>query len=81
MAQRFRCAEAIAHYGKLSGEGRGGLVAESGVGTLGVVGVNPVGDGVAGVIDAEEQGLVEKFVAHPATNTHKGSAQFLRLER
>ena len=36
------------------------------MGTLGVVGLDPIGDGIAGVVDAEEQGLVEKLVAHPA---------------
>lgn len=35
------------------------------MGALGVVGVGPARHGLAGMVDAEEQGLVEKLVAHP----------------
>ena len=34
--------------------------------SLGVVDVGPAGDNRARVVDAEEQGLVQKLVAHPA---------------
>ena len=33
---------------------------------LGVVGVGPVGDRLAGMVDAEEQGLVQHLATHPA---------------
>lgn len=36
------------------------------MGPLGIVDAGPVGDRFAGMVDAEEQGLVEKFIAHPA---------------
>ena len=36
------------------------------MGTLGIVGLDPIGDGIAGLVDTEEQGLVEKLVAHLA---------------
>lgn len=39
-AQRFRCAKLIAHCCELGGKDRGGLVAECGMGPLGVVGVD-----------------------------------------
>jgi len=49
----------MVHCSELSGEGRRSLVAESGVGTLGAVGLDPIGDGIAGVVDAEEQGSLK----------------------
>jgi len=58
-AQRFRCAKLIAHCGELGGKDRRGLVAEGRMGPLGVVGFGPAGHGLAGMVDAEEQGLVE----------------------
>src|SRR5690606_41837085 len=33
---------------------------------LGIVGVDPAGDRFTGMAEVEEQGLVQKFVAHPA---------------
>ena len=35
------------------------------MGPLGVVDVGPAGHGVAGMVDAEEQGLVQELVTHP----------------
>lgn len=35
------------------------------MGPLGVVGIGPAGHGFAGMVDAEEQGLVQQLVAHP----------------
>jgi len=36
------------------------------MGPFGIVGVGPVRHGVAAMVDAEEQGLVQKLVTHPA---------------
>jgi len=39
------------------------------VGSFGVVDAGPVGHSLAGMIDAEEEGFVEQFVAHPAVES------------
>src|SRR5690606_26252176 len=49
-----------------SGEGRRGLVSERGMGSRGVEVLPPFGDGAARMVEAEEQALVQKLVAHPA---------------
>ena len=36
------------------------------MGPLGVVGVGPACHGIAGMVDAEEQCLVQEFIPHPA---------------
>lgn len=35
------------------------------MGPLGVVAMGPAGHGITGMVDAEEQGLVQQLVAHP----------------
>lgn len=35
------------------------------MGPLGIVDASPVGDRFAGMVDAEEQCLVQKFIPHP----------------
>ena len=36
------------------------------MGPFGVVGLGPAGHGLAGMVDAEEQCLVQEFIPHPA---------------
>ena len=58
-AERFNCAKLIAHCGELGGKDCRGLVSEGGMRPLGVVDVGPAGHGLTGMVDAEEQGLVQ----------------------
>jgi hypothetical protein len=51
--------------GEVRGVGRRGLVADRGVRSGGVVVVDPGRELLAGVIETEEQGLVQQLVAHP----------------
>src|SRR5690606_29283034 len=56
------CATLSAQCGELGGEDRRRLITEGRMRSLGIVDVGPAGDGVAGMVDAEEQGLVQKLV-------------------
>lgn len=58
-AERFRFVEPIARCGELSGVGRGGLVAERRMGAVGVVIGHPGVDDGAGMVEAEEQRLIQ----------------------
>lgn len=58
-AERFRFVEPVAHSGELGSIGRGGLIAERGMGPVGVVTGHPGGDDAAGVVETEEQRLVQ----------------------
>lgn len=51
--------------GEGAGEGRRGLVSERGMRSRGVEVLSPFGDGAARMVEAEEQALVQKLVAHP----------------
>jgi hypothetical protein len=57
-------AQPIARCGEAGGIGRGRQVAQRGMRALVVVVVDPISDLGPGVIVAEEQGFVEKLVAH-----------------
>ena len=56
----------ITGCGEHLGEGRRGLVSERGMRSRGVEVLPPFGDGAARMVEAEEQALVQEFVAHPA---------------
>lgn len=56
------CAKLIAHCVELGGEDRRCLITEGRMRSLGIVDVGPAGDGLARMVDAEEQGLVQKLV-------------------
>src|SRR5690606_26658540 len=68
-AQQFRCAKLIAHCCELGGKDRRGLIAEGRMRPLGVVDVGPASHGLTGMVDAEEQGLVQKLIAHAAVES------------
>ena len=59
MAERLRFVEPIARCGELGGVGRGGLVAERRMGSGVVVIGHSGGDDGAGMVEAEEQRLVQ----------------------
>jgi hypothetical protein len=65
-AERFSCAKLIADCGELGGKDRRGMVSEGRMGPFGVLGVGPVGHGLAGMVDAEEQCPVQEFIRHPS---------------
>src|SRR5712675_2440895 len=65
-AELVRVAQPIACCGEVSGISRRGEIAQRRVWTLLVVIVSPVCDLDPGMIEAEEQALIEKLVPHPA---------------
>lgn len=65
-AELVGVAQPVACCGEVGGVGRRGEVAQRRMRSLAVVIVGPFGDAVAGVIEAAEQGFIEKLVAHPA---------------
>ena len=70
--------EPIAHSGELGGIGcRGRILGRRMQPVLGVIS-DPAGGGGRGVVEAEEQGLVEEFVPHSAVE-RLADAVLLRL--
>lgn len=65
-AELVGVAQPIARCGEVGGIGRRGQIAERGMRALAVVVADPIRNLGAGVIEAEEQGFVEKLVPHPA---------------
>ena len=65
-AELVRVAQPIACCGEVGGVSRRGEIAQRGVWTPVVVIIGPIGDAGSGVIEAEEQGFIEKLVPHPA---------------
>ena len=65
-AERVKVAQTIACCGEVSRVSGRGQVAQRGVRPGLIIRNHPPCDGGAGVIEIIEQGLVEKFVAHPA---------------
>src|SRR5271154_7180109 len=68
-AELVGVAQTIACCGEIGGVGRRREIAQSRMGPSLVVIVDPVGDLGPGMIEAEEQALVEKLVAHAAVET------------
>lgn len=64
--QRAGCCEDL-------GESHRGLISERGVGSRDIAIVSPVSNGPAGMIGAEEQAFVQKFIAHPAVEALDGA--------
>src|SRR3954466_509214 len=62
-------AQPIACCGEVGGIGRRGEIAQRRVRTPVVVVVDPIRDAASGVIEAEEQGFIEKLISHPAVET------------
>lgn len=65
-AELVGVAQPIARCGEVGGIGRRGLVFERGVRPLAVVVGDPGSKLPPGVVETEEQGLVQELVAHPA---------------
>ena len=65
-AELVGVAQPIARCGEVGGVSRRGEIAQRRMRTLVVVIFSPIRDAGSGVIEAEEQALVEKFVPHPA---------------
>jgi len=61
-----RVAQPIARCGEVSGISRWGEIAQRRMRTLDVVIIGPIRDAGSGVIEAEEEALIEKLVPHPA---------------
>ena len=74
MAELVGVAQPIARCGEVSGIGRRRLVSERGVRPLAIVICNPCSKPALGVVEAEEQRLVQEFVAHPAIDGEDGPA-------
>ena len=68
-AELVRVAQPIACCGEVGGVSRGGEITQGRMRTLVVVIIGPIGDAGSGVIEAEEQGFVEKLISHPAVKT------------
>jgi hypothetical protein len=68
-AELVRVAQTIACCGEVSGVGRRREIAQSRMRPALVVVVDPVRDLAPGMIEAEEQALVEKLVAHAPVET------------
>ena len=65
-AELVGVAPAITRCGELGGISRWGSVAEGGVRPITVEVSEPAGEHGAGVVDAEEQGLVQEFIPQPS---------------
>lgn len=59
LAELVGVAQPIVRCGEVGGVGRGGQVLQRRVGTLEIVVGDPIGDLGAGVVEIEEQSLVE----------------------
>ena len=68
-AELVGVAQQIACCGEVGGIGRRGEIAQRRMRTTIVVVVGPVGNVGRGMIEAEEQGFIEKLIPHPAVKT------------
>src|SRR3954468_7845584 len=68
-AELVGVAQPIACCGEVGSIGRRGEIAQRRVRTPVVVVVDPIRDAASGVIEAEEQGFIEKLISHPAVET------------
>ena len=68
-AELVGVAQPIARCGEIGGIGRRGEIAQRRVRAPTVVIIGPIGDAGSGVIEAEEQGFIEKLISHPAVKT------------
>ena len=64
-AELVGVAQPIACCGEVGGVGRRGEIAQRRVRTPVVVIIGPIRDAGSGVIEAEEQGFIEKLISHP----------------
>ncbi len=67
-------AQPIACCGEIGGIGRRGEIAQRRVRALLVVIIGPIRDLCPGMIEAEEQALIEQLVPHPAVDGEDGPA-------
>ena len=65
-AELVGVAQPIIRCGEVGGIGRRGEVFQRRVRSPNIVVSDPVSDLGAGVVEIEEKGLVEQFIAHPA---------------
>ena len=68
-AELVGVAQPIACCGEVGGIGRRGEIAQRRVRAPVVVVVDPIRDAASGVIEAEEQGFIEKLISHPTVKT------------
>jgi hypothetical protein len=68
-AELVGIAQPVGRCGEVGGIGRRCQVAQRGVRALAVVVADPIRNLGGGVIEAKEQGFVEKLVSHPAVET------------
>ena len=68
-AELVRVAQPITCCGEVGGVSRRGEIAQRRMRTLAVVIISPIRDAGSSVIEAEEQGFIERLISHPAVKT------------